>query len=82
MSKNIGAKIREIRTAKGVTQVHIARVLGKSSGWLNNIEKGRRPIDAEELKKIADILSTPVSDFFNVNVFNVTFNGPTGTEGS
>lgn len=78
----VGAKVREIRKGKGVTQTHINKKLGKSVGWLNNIEKGRRTISADELKQIADILEVSIDDFFKKAEFHVTCNVPTGTTGN
>ena len=69
---NIGRRIREIRKAKGITQAYITQKLGKSTGWLNNIEKGRRNINPNELKKIADILETPIDNFFKTEPFHTT----------
>lgn len=76
----IGQRAREIRLSKGVTQAYINKRLGKSPGWLNNIEKGRRNIDADELKQIADILSVPIGEFFKTEPIRNVRNKPTGTD--
>lgn len=76
----IGQRAREIRLSKGVTQAYINKKLGKSPGWLNNIEKCRRNIDADELKQIADILNVPIGEFFKTETVRNVRNKPTGTE--
>lgn len=61
---NIGARIREIRLSKGVTQKHILGKLNKHNSWLSKIESGGSEINAEDLKHVADILCVPIEEFF------------------
>ena len=75
----LGKKIAQIRTSKGMTQTYVASQLDKTSQWLSNIEKGRRGIGAIELYQIAKILGVSVGSFFDDDL-NVTLK-PTGTEG-
>ena len=70
---NLGERIAEIRKSKGVSQTFITNKLSKTSGWLSNIENGRRDIRAEELNKIAKILGVEVGIFFNQEI-NASFN--------
>ena len=64
----LGKRIANIRRSKGVSQIFINDSLGKSHGWLSNIESGRREISAEELGKIAEILGVDVGVFFRNNL--------------
>jgi transcriptional regulator with XRE-family HTH domain len=75
---NIGNRIREIRISKGVTQTYIDQKLGKFTGWLSSIEKGRRNISAVEAKQIADLLGVPLEEFFITNEFHNLRNTGTG----
>lgn len=45
--KQIGRKIRELRTAAGVTQAKLASAIGCSVQHLSGIEHGRNPISFE-----------------------------------
>jgi predicted transcriptional regulator/transcriptional regulator with XRE-family HTH domain len=52
----LGAKIRALRRAQRLTQVEVARRLGISASYLNLLEHNRRPLPAELLVKLADVL--------------------------
>jgi SOS-response transcriptional repressor LexA len=43
---SIGARIRELRKAKGLTQKQFADALGIVQGFLSGIEQGKKPINA------------------------------------
>jgi len=62
---NIGSKIKEIRESKGVTQTYILKIIGKSSGWLSQIESGDREIKVNDLSRVAKALETPIEQFFS-----------------
>lgn len=55
-------KISEIRKAKGVTQAELARMVGISSPYLHQLEKGLRKITMERQKEIADALGVDPQD--------------------
>ncbi len=61
---NLGQRIADLRTQKGMTQTFVAAQLGRTPQWLSNIEKGRRAIGAEELHRIAEVLGVDVGLFF------------------
>lgn len=48
-----GARIRRIRTARGLTQTRMANDLGVSISYLNLIERDQRPLSAAFLLKLA-----------------------------
>lgn len=62
----IGAKIKEIREKKGISQKFIIDKLGKSPAWLSNIESGNRGIKIGDLKDLADVLEVSVTAFLEV----------------
>lgn len=74
----IGSNIKRIRDEKGVSATHITSQMGYTPQWLNNIEKNRRPIKADDLYKIANILGVDVGLFYDPN-YNKAFK-PTGTD--
>ncbi len=55
----IGAKIKELREARELTQENFAKILGVSRSALGLWEQGRRDVPQEMIVKIAD--------FFNVS---------------
>lgn len=57
-------KIKEIRIAKNVKQVVIAKALGITVQAYSMKEGGKRPITTVELELIAAELDVPVSTFF------------------
>lgn len=61
---NIGERISLTRKCKGIQQKYVAEKLYKTPQWLSNIERGTRPVGAEELKKIATILGVDAGIFF------------------
>jgi transcriptional regulator with XRE-family HTH domain len=68
----IGSNIKYIRERKGVTATHITSLMGYSPQWLNNIEKNRRTIKADDLLRIANILGVDIGLFYDLS-YNETF---------
>jgi transcriptional regulator with XRE-family HTH domain len=56
----IGARIREIRESKNVTQQKLADALNVSRPVVSKIESGKKAVNALELKNIADALGTTI----------------------
>jgi transcriptional regulator with XRE-family HTH domain len=52
----IGKKIVELREKKGLSQRELARRVGLNPSVMNRIETGDRPLRADELKKISEVL--------------------------
>lgn len=52
----IGSKVRALRRAQHLTQVELARRLGISPSYLNLLEHNRRPLPADLLVKLAEVL--------------------------
>ncbi|MFD6417139.1 helix-turn-helix domain-containing protein [Streptomyces sp. NPDC060194] len=50
----LGAELRRMRTAAGVTAEHAARLLAIDRGRLSNIENGLRPISPERVHTLAE----------------------------
>lgn len=69
----VGRKIAEVRKQKGLSQEHIATKMKRTPQWLSNIERETRPISADELAQVANILEVSPSIFFNKEL-NKTLN--------
>ncbi len=70
---DIGIKIRQCREAKNIKQQEIAEFLGIAQSAYNLLENGKRKISTDELVKIAEMLQTPIADFFKQDgtVYNI-----------
>lgn len=63
---DIGLKIKEARSKKGMTLKDLSEKSGLSVGFLSQLERGMTTIAVDSLEKIADILSMSVTDFFEI----------------
>jgi transcriptional regulator with XRE-family HTH domain len=61
----IGARIKELRTKKGISQQRLAELLGVSRPAISQIETGERKISAEELDSLAKIFNISVDSLLN-----------------
>src|SRR5258708_1898765 len=59
----IGERLREAREYLGLTQDAVADMARLSRSAISQIESGQRGLDANELKRFADIYQRPVSYF-------------------
>ena len=60
--KNIGSKLQEARTSRGLTQADIAPQLGVSRATVAQIETGRRSLNAEDLRRLAAFYGCSLSE--------------------
>ena len=61
----VGARIRELRLARGLTQESLALETGLSRNMVIGIEWGRRSVAYERLWDVADVLGVRVEDMFS-----------------
>ncbi len=57
--KQLGARVREAREYRGLSQEEVAKYLGIPRSALSHIESGRRRIDALELKRLGELYKRP-----------------------
>lgn len=62
----LGQDIRALRTARKMTLDTMARALGKSVGWLSQVERGLSSPSIRDLHSIAGVLEVQTSLFFGV----------------
>ncbi len=62
--KTLGADLRALRKSRGLTLTHLSEILGRSVGWLSQVERDISSPTIEELRKMAETLNVPVSLFF------------------
>lgn len=57
--KRVGAIIRTIREARGITPDEFANRVNKSRAFLMNVEAGRKQLPPSLVEAVCDALSTP-----------------------
>jgi len=69
IKQQIGERIKEIRTAKNLSQEAVAYKAGIERSFITHIENGRRNVSVETLEKVLSGLEISFSDFFNSKLF-------------
>lgn len=64
MSNTIGQDIRALRKSRGITLQHLAQAVGRSVGWLSQIERGQTVPAIPDLASIARVFGVTISFFF------------------
>ena len=59
--KNFGDRVRELRTAQGLSQEVLAQKAGLHRTYIGSVERGERNISLENILKIASALSVSIS---------------------
>ncbi|GAA0123152.1 MAG: cupin domain-containing protein [Clostridium argentinense] len=65
MKKNIGNKIKELRSNKKMTLRELSEGTGLSIGFLSQLERGLTSIATDSLMKIAEVLNVDLNYFFS-----------------
>ena len=63
-SGKIGSDIRALRRSRNWTLSDLAKTLGRSVGWLSQVERNVSELGLEDIRNIARLFSLPVSFFF------------------
>ncbi len=74
-SKSLGADIRTLRKARGLTLTDLAVRLDRSVGWISQVERDMSEPSIADLQAISQCLGVPMSMLFGQN------NIPVGEEG-
>lgn len=64
MAGRIGADVRALRKARGITLVDLSAAVGRSTGWLSQVERGLAEPSVRDLGRIAERLGVSLSLFF------------------
>lgn len=59
------ANLRKARREAGLTQVGLAKVLGKTQSFISKVERGERRLDVIELRDFCRALKVPFPAFIN-----------------
>lgn len=63
-SATLGADMRALRKARGMTLTDLATRLGRSVGWLSQVERDKSDPSISDLREIAECLGVPMSMLF------------------
>ncbi|NVK33827.1 MAG: helix-turn-helix domain-containing protein [Rhodobacteraceae bacterium] len=64
MSKQVGDDIRALRKSRGLTLKQMEKAIGRSAGWLSQIERGQVEPSIRDLSVIAEHFGLGISFFF------------------
>ena len=64
VSRTIGADLRALRKGRGLTLTELAVRLGRSVGWLSQVERGISEPSISDLRNLAKVFEVSVSFFF------------------
>ena len=63
-ARTLGADLRALRKARGLTLIALAEALGKSVGWLSQVERDKSEPTVADLRAMAKELDVSVSSLF------------------
>ena len=63
-TRTLGADLRALRKARGRTLSELAEELGRSVGWLSQVERDLSEPSISDLRQIAEVLGVPMSLLF------------------
>ena len=63
-SRTLGADIRALRKARGLTLAELGEVLNRSVGWLSQVERDLSEPSITDLRQMARALDVSVSSLF------------------
>ncbi|PKQ13507.1 MAG: XRE family transcriptional regulator [Alphaproteobacteria bacterium HGW-Alphaproteobacteria-1] len=61
---SLGADLRALRKARGLTLAALAARLGRSVGWLSQVERDLSEPSISDLRQVAEVLGVPMSLLF------------------
>ncbi len=70
MGKEIGEKIKELRTSKNMTLKELSKITNLSIGYLSQLERGLTSVAISSLENIANALEVNLSYFFEPPIAN------------
>jgi transcriptional regulator with XRE-family HTH domain len=65
-AQGVGKDLRALRKARGLTLAELALRIGRSVGWLSQIERDLAEPTIGDLRRLAEALDQPMSLFFGV----------------
>lgn len=69
IKRKLGKRLRELRTAKKLSQEKFSFECGLDRTYIASIEQGKRNVSIVNIEKIAKACDVSISEFFNSNLF-------------
>ncbi len=66
IKKELGAKIKELRSRRGLSQKELGRLLNRSHAAISDLERGKTDLTVSDLLLLAKSLATPVTYLLNI----------------
>lgn len=66
-SLRLGKMVRDLRKAKGLTLQQVAEDVGRSVGYLSQVERGASDVSIPTLQSISDLLGVQLTWFFHAD---------------
>ena len=63
-TQTLGADLRALRKARGMTLADLAEALGRSVGWLSQVERDISEPSVDDLRDLAQVLDVSMSSLF------------------
>jgi len=63
----VGTDLRKLRKSRGLKLAELALMLGRSIGWLSQIERGISEPTIDDLRNIGQVFDKPISFFFQTS---------------
>ncbi|MBN36536.1 MAG: XRE family transcriptional regulator [Rhodospirillaceae bacterium] len=63
-TQGVGSELRALRKARGLTIAELALALGRSVGWLSQVERGVNEPAIKDLRRAAEFFGLPIGFFF------------------
>jgi transcriptional regulator with XRE-family HTH domain len=67
VSEQVGQDIRALRKTRGLTLSELAEKVGRSLGWLSQVERGQTMPAIPDLARLAETLGVTISFFFRAS---------------
>lgn len=67
MSADVGLRLKQLRTLRGLSQRDLAKRAGVTNGLISQVEQNKVSPSVGTLKKIVEQLSISLADFFNTD---------------
>ena len=68
---DLGGEIRQLRKVRGITLQQMADTIGKSVGFLSQVERNKTKPSVAALQDISEVLGVHIGWFFQANLFPV-----------
>lgn len=69
IKRKLGKRLRELRTAKKLSQEKFSFECGLDRTYIASIEQGKRNVSIVNIEKIAKACDVSIPEFFNSNLF-------------